>query len=106
MNAQKDNTGRKGLRAWWASPQRSGMQRLISPWEYRHLHAVANVRFAAGGFQLAIGLVLVSLGRRAETDQEQRKMYRLSAWFLVPAALNFLGGYLDTVAARTAPPRT
>jgi hypothetical protein len=82
------------------------MRRLITPWEYRHLEAVANVRFAAGGFQLAIGLVLVSLGRRAETDQEQRKMYRLSAWFLVPAALNFLGGYLDTVAARTAPPRT
>jgi hypothetical protein len=82
------------------------MRRLITPWEYRHLEAVANVRFAAGGFQLAIGLVLVSLGRKADTDQEQRKMYRLSAWFLVPAALNFLGGYLDTVAARTAPPRT
>jgi len=89
-----------------STPPRSGMRRLITPWEYRHLEAVANVRFAAGGFQLAIGLVLVSLGRRAETDQEQRKMYRLSAWFLVPAALNFLGGYLDTVAARTAPPRT
>jgi hypothetical protein len=82
------------------------MRRLITPWEYRHLETVANVRFAAGGFQLAIGLVLVSLGRKADTDQEQRKMYRLSAWFLVPAALNFLGGYLDTVAARTAPPRT
>jgi len=89
-----------------STPPRSGMRRLITPWEYRHLEAVANVRFAAGGFQLAIGLVLVSLGRQAETDQEQRKMYRLSAWFLVPAALNFLGGYLDTVAARTAPPRT
>lgn len=87
-------------------PSRSGWRRLITPWEYRHLHAVAPARFAAGGFQLAIGLVLVSLGRQAETDQEQRKMYRLSAWFLVPAALNFLGGYLDTVAARTAPPRT
>ena len=106
MNAPNDNAAPEGLRGWWLSPTRPGMQRLISPWEYRHLHAVANVRFAAGGFQLAIGLVLVSLGRRAETDQEQRKMYRLSAWFLVPAALNFLGGYLDTVAARTAPPRT
>jgi hypothetical protein len=82
------------------------MRRLITPWEYRHLNAVANVRFAAGGFQLGIGLVLVSLGRQAETDQERRKMYRLSAWFLVPAALNFVGGCLDTVAARTAPPQT
>jgi len=88
------------------SPSRSGLGRLIRPWEYRHLHAVANVRFAAGGFQLGIGLVLLSLGRSAGTDQERRKMYRLSAWFLIPAALNFFGGYLDTIAARTAPPRT
>jgi hypothetical protein len=87
-------------------PSRSGLRRLITPWEYRHLHAVANVRFAAGGFQLGIGLVLVSLGRSAGTNKDRRKMYRLSAWFLVPAALNFLGGYLDTIAARTAPPRT
>jgi hypothetical protein len=87
-------------------PSRSRLRRLITPWEYRHLHAVANVRFAAGGFQLGIGLVLVSLGRSAGTDKDRRKMYRLSAWFLVPAALNFLGGYLDTIAARTAPPRT
>jgi low temperature requirement protein LtrA len=87
-------------------PSRSWLMRLIRPWEYQHLHAVANVRFAAGGFQLGIGLVLLSLGRSAGTEQERRKMYRLSAWFLVPAALNFLGGYLDTIAARTAPPRT
>ena len=96
MHAPSDNS----------PPSRSGLKRLISPWEYRHLHAVANVRFAAGGFQLAIGLVLLSLGRQAGTDAERRKMYRLSAWFLVPALGNFLGGYLDTIAARTAPPRT
>ncbi len=87
-------------------PSRSGLRRLIGPWEYRHLQAVANMRFAAGGFQLAIGLVLISLGRQAGTDAERRKMYRLSAWFLVPAVGNFLGGYLDTIAARTAPPQT
>src|SRR5580693_10200846 len=86
-----------------ATPSRSVMSRLIRPWEYRHLHAVANVRFAAGGFQLGIGLVLLSLGRQAGTDAERRKMYRLSAWFLVPAVGNFLGGYLDTIAARTVP---
>jgi len=87
-------------------PSRSGWRRLITPWEYRHLHAVANVRFAAGGFQLGIGLVLLSLGRKAGTDQERRKCYRWSAWFLVSAAASFLGGYLDTIAARTTPPRT
>jgi hypothetical protein len=106
MRAPNDNTTPKGLRGWWASPPRSGMRRLISPLEYRHLDAFANVRFASGGFQLAIGLVLVSLGRQAGTDAERRKMYRLSAWFLVPAVGNFLGGYLDTIAARTAPPKT
>jgi hypothetical protein len=87
-------------------PPRSGLLRLITPWEYRHLHAVANLRFAAGGFQLCLGLVLVSLGRKAGTNQERRKMYRLSAWFLVSAVLSFVGGFLDTFAARTAPPRT
>jgi hypothetical protein len=86
-------------------PPLSGLTRLIRPWEYQHRNTVANVRFAAGGFQLAIGLVLISLGRQAGTDRERRKMYRLSGWFLVPAVLNFLGGYLDTIAGRTAPPR-
>jgi low temperature requirement protein LtrA len=85
---------------------RSGLRRLISPWEYRHLQAMANLRFGAGGFQLTLGLVLLSLGRKADADQERRKMYRLSAWFLVSAALSFLGGFLDAIAARTSPPRT
>ena len=106
MNAPHDDTAAKGLRGWWLSPPRPGLHRLISPWEYRHLHAVANVRFAAGGFQLGIGLVLLSLGRKTEADQERHKMYRLSAWFLVPAVGNFLGGYWYTTIADSAPPRT
>jgi low temperature requirement protein LtrA len=89
-----------------APPPRSGLRRLIRPWEYRHLHAVMAAHFAGGGFQLGIGLVLVSLGRQAGTTAERRKCYRLAAWFLVPAALNFAGGLLDLAAARTAPPRT
>jgi hypothetical protein len=82
-------------------PSRSGLRRLISPWEYRHLHASMAARFAGGGFQLGVGLALVSLGRKAETDAERRKCYRLAAWFLVPAAGNFLGGLLDLSVART-----
>jgi len=88
------------------SPSRSGLGRLIRPWEYRHLHAVANVRFAAGGFQLGIGLVLLSLGRSAGTDQERRKMYRLSAWFLVPAAGNLAAGYWYITIGSSASART
>jgi hypothetical protein len=106
MNAPNGNIAAKVLRGWWLSPPRSGMHRLISPWEYRHLRVFGVTRAAAGGFQLGIGLVLLSLGRSAGTDQERRKMYRLSAWFLVPAALNLAGGswYITiapSVSART-----
>jgi hypothetical protein len=89
-----------------ATSSRSGLRRLISPWEYRHLHGFANLRFAAGGFQLGVGLVLLSLGRQAGTDPERRKCYRWSAWFLVNATLQFVGGFMDVAAARSKPPRT
>jgi len=85
-------------------PSRSVTTRLIGPWEHRHLHAVMAARFAGGGFQLGIGLVLFSLGRQAGTAAERRKRYRLAAWFLVPAALNFTGGLLDLTAARSLQP--
>jgi hypothetical protein len=90
------------------TPLQSLMRRTMLPWEYRHLRAVASVRFAAGGFTLALalGLVLVSLGRQAETSQDRRKCYGLAAWFLTAAPLQFLGGYLEMKMARSAPPRT
>ena len=98
MHAPGDNT----------IPSRSVtvMRRLITPWEYRHLRAVAGVRFAAGGFTLGIGAVLLSLGHRAGTGQERRKCYGWAAFFLVLAALQFSGGYLDMTVASSAPPRT
>ena len=82
------------------------MRRTMLPWEYRHLRAVASLRFAAGGFTLALGLVLLSLGRQAETTEDRRKCYGFAAWFLAVAPLQFLGGYLDMKLARSAPPRT
>jgi hypothetical protein len=81
------------------------MRRLIRPWERRHAHAVANVRFTAGGFQLGVGLVLLALGRQAGTDDERRKCYRWAAWFLGMSALQFTGGFMDVAAARAEPPR-
>ena len=99
MRPAEHATDAKGLRGWWLSPPRSGLHRLINPWEYRHLRVSGVTRAAAGGFQLGIGLVLLSLGRSAETEQERRKMYRLSAWFLVPAALNLAGGLWYTTIA-------
>jgi hypothetical protein len=62
MNARNDNTGPKGLRGWWASPPRSGMQRIISPWEYRHLRFSAGVRIAAGIALVGLGAVTLSFG--------------------------------------------
>ena len=88
------------------SSSRSGMTRLMTPWEYRHPLPAMAVRFAGGGFQLGIGLALVSLGRQAETDVERRKCYKLAAWFLVPAVGNFFGGFLDMTVARATSPRT
>jgi len=88
------------------TPLQSLMRRTMWPWEYRHLRAVASVRFAAGGFTLALGLVLLSLGRQAETGQDRRKCYGLAAWFLVDAALQFFGGSMEMKMARSAPART
>jgi hypothetical protein len=88
------------------SPLQSFMRRTMLPWEYRHLRAVASIRFAAGGFTLAIGLVLLSLGRHAGTGQDRRKCYGWAAWFLVLAPLQFLGGYMEMKMDHAAPPQT
>jgi hypothetical protein len=91
MRAPDDNT----------APPRSVMRRLIRPWEYRHIHAVAGIRLAAGGFQLGVGAVLLSLGRQARADRERRTYFRWAAWFLGMGALQLLGGCLDMTVARS-----
>jgi len=88
------------------TPPRSGVRRLISPWELRHLRGAAGLRFTAGGFQLGIGVVLLGLGRRAKTSPERRKCYGWAAWFLVNAALQVSGGTMDMVADRPARPQS
>ena len=52
----------KGLRAWWASPPRSGVRLMISPWEYRHLRVWARVRILSGIALVGLGAVTLSLG--------------------------------------------
>ncbi|HEX4063141.1 MAG TPA: hypothetical protein VHY58_19160 [Streptosporangiaceae bacterium] len=84
---------------------RSVMTRRITPWEYRHLRAFACGYFAAGGFTLGVGLVLVSLGRGAGTGRERRKCFGWAAWFLLLAALTFTGGFRDLYLDRSTPPR-
>ena len=95
MSAPDDNTAAKRLRGWWASPPRPGMQRLISPWEYRHLRVFGVTRIAGGIVAAGIGAFILSYGA-----------YGWAAFFLVVAALSLAGGYWDLTIARSAPPRT
>jgi len=95
MNALNDNTAPKGLRGWWLTPLRPGLQRLIHPWEYRHLRAFAVVRIAGGSVAAAAGLICLSYG-----------VYGWAAFFLVLAALNLAGSCWYLTIARSASART
>ena len=95
MNASDDNTAAKGLRGWWASPPRPGMQRLIVPWEYRHLRVSGATRIAGGRDTAAAGVVCLSYG-----------VDRWAAFFLVLGALNLAGGCWYITIARSASART
>ena len=95
MYAQNDNTAPKGLRGWWASPPRSGLRRMIAPWEYRHLRAFGVTRIAGGSVATAAGVVCLSYG-----------VYGWAAFFLVLAALNLAGGYWYLSIVRSASART
>jgi hypothetical protein len=95
MNAPNDNTAAKGLRGWWLSPPRPGMQRLIIPWEYRHLRFFGAARIAGGSVAAAAGVVCLSYG-----------VYGWAAFFLVLAALNLAGGSWFISIARAASART
>ena len=93
MNANH-STAPKGLRGWWASPSRSGLQLLINPWEYRHLHVSGAARIAGGCVGVAAGVVCLSYG-----------VYGWAAFFLVLAALNLAGGCWYLATARSASAR-
>jgi hypothetical protein len=95
MNAQNGNTAPKGLRRWWASPPRSGMQRLIVPYEYRHLRPFGVTRIAGGSVAAAAGVICLSYG-----------VYGWATFFLVLAALNLAGGSWYLTIARSASART
>ncbi|MGO9751068.1 MAG: hypothetical protein ACLP22_06050 [Solirubrobacteraceae bacterium] len=95
MNAANDNAARKGLRGWWASPPRPGMQRLIVPYEYRHLRVFGVGRIAGGSVAAAAGVVCLSY-----------RVYGWAAFFLVLGTLNLAGGYWYLTVARSASART
>jgi hypothetical protein len=95
MNAPNDNTAAKGLREWWLSPPRPGMQRLINPWEYRHLRLFGGTRIVGGSIAAAAGVICLSYG-----------VYGWAAFFLILAALNLAGGGWFLAIARSTSART
>jgi hypothetical protein len=95
MNARNDYTARKGLRRWWLTPPRPGLQRLIHPWEYRHLRFFGITRTAAGCAAAAAGFICLAYG-----------VYLWAAFFLVVGALNLAGGYWYLTITRSAAART
>jgi hypothetical protein len=94
MNAPSDNTAAKGLRAWWASPSRPGLQRLIVPYEYRHLRVFGAGRIVGGSVAATAGVVCLSYG-----------VYGWAAFFVALGALNLAGGYWYLTIARSAAAR-
>jgi hypothetical protein len=96
MSAQNDNTAPKGLRGWWAYPPRSGLQRIIFPWEYRHLRGFARVRFAAAFVMVGLGAVTLVGGSFTA------KAVGWAAFWLVLAALQFSVAYWLLTIARSA----
>ncbi len=95
MKAPNDNTAAKGLRGWWLSPPRPGLQRVINPWEYRHLRAFGLMRIAGGSVAAGAGVVCLSYG-----------VYGWAAFFLALAAGNFAGGSWYLTIDRSAAART
>jgi hypothetical protein len=81
MNVPNENTAPKGLRGWWAFPPRTGMRRLIVPYEYRHLRFFGVGRIAGGCVAVLAGIICLSYG-----------VYGWAAFFLVLGALNLAGG--------------
>jgi hypothetical protein len=100
MYAQNDNTAPRGLRGWWANPPRSGMRRIIAPWEYRHLRTFARVR-------IAVGIVLVGLGAVTLFGGSfSAKAVGFAALFLVAAAASFSYAAWELAIVRSESART
>jgi hypothetical protein len=100
MPVPNNNTGPRGLLGWWASPPRSGLRLIISPWEYRHLRGWARVRIAGGIALTGLGLVTLTFGGN------DWKTYGWAMVFLAPAAADFAFASWELNIARSAPAGT
>jgi hypothetical protein len=99
VHAHNDYAAPSSTTAWWrwGTPPRSGMRRLIAPWEYRHLRAFARVRIAAGIVLAGLGAVTLFGGSFTA------KAAGFAALFLAAAAASFLLAAWELAIARSAP---
>ena len=97
----KDTTPSATTTWWrWGTPPRSGMQRIIAPWEYRHLSAFARVRIASCTVLVGLGAVTLFGGSFST------KAVGWAALFLAAAAANFSFAAWELAIARPASART
>jgi hypothetical protein len=99
VHAHNDYAAPGSTTAWWrwGTPPRSGMRRLIAPWEYRHLRAFARVRLAAGIVLAGLGAVTLFGGSFTA------KAAGFAVLFLAAAAASFLSAAWGLAIARSAP---
>jgi hypothetical protein len=95
MNASNGSTAAERLRRWWFTPPRPGLQRLIYPWEYRHIRVFGLIRIAGGSVGVGAGLICLAYG-----------VYGWAAFFLVVGALSLAAGYWYLTIARSRSART
>jgi hypothetical protein len=95
MSASNSNTLGKRLGRWWFTPPRPGLQRLIIPYEFRHLRGFGVARIFGGSVAAAAGLICLAYG-----------VYGWAAFFLFIGAANLAGGYWYLTINRSAPART
>jgi hypothetical protein len=80
------------------SPPRSGMRRIISPWEYRHLRAFAGVRIGAGIVTAGLGAFILS--------EVSGAWAIFGAFLLAVSVANFWFASWELSIARSEPART
>jgi hypothetical protein len=95
MGTSNDHTATRGLRAWWLSPPRTGLQRLIFPWEYRHLRPFGFIRIVGGLCAATAGVICLAYGA-----------YGWATFFLLLGAGNLAGGWWYVSIAQSVSPRT
>jgi hypothetical protein len=102
MNTQNGNTTSSSTTTWWrwGTPPRSGMQRIIAPWEYRHLRGWARVRITAGTVLVGLGAITLFGGSFSA---------KATGWamlFLGAAAAQILFAAWELAIVRSASPQT